>query len=151
MQRAPDGQDHGSRGEYREIDRPHRLVRTLVYRGAPEHESVETVTLQSEGGGTLVSGKSVFPSFAARDLYARAGMEFGMRESHQRLDEWLDAIKTNRSEMSMSKLVEATHVTLGGEIGSPDAWAHPYLDDQHARYASELPTAADALLLGRHL
>jgi hypothetical protein len=51
--------------------------------------------------------------------------------------------------MSMSKLVEATQVTLGGEIGSPDAWAHPYLDDQHARYANELLTAADALLLGR--
>lgn len=42
--------------------------------------------------------------------------------------------------MSMSKLVEATQVTLGGEIGSPDAWAHPYLDDQHARYANELLT-----------
>jgi dihydrofolate reductase len=48
----------------------------------------------------------------------------------------------------MSKLVEATHVTLGGEIGSTE-WAKPYLDDQHTRYASELLTAADALLLGR--
>jgi uncharacterized protein YndB with AHSA1/START domain len=93
VQRAPRGQDHGFHGEYREIDRPHRLVRTFVYHGAPEHESVETVTFQSEGGGTLVTGKSVFPSFVARDLYTRAGMEFGMRESHQRLDEWLDAIQ----------------------------------------------------------
>jgi hypothetical protein len=42
----------------------------------------------------------------------------------------------------MSKLVEATHVTLGGEIGSPDAWAHPYLDDEHMRYASEPAGAA---------
>jgi hypothetical protein len=25
----------------------------------------------------------------------------------------------------MSKLVQATHVTLGGEIGSPGAWARP--------------------------
>jgi dihydrofolate reductase len=49
----------------------------------------------------------------------------------------------------MSKLVEATHVSLGGEIGSPDAWAHPYLDDQFAGYASRLLDEADALLLGR--
>lgn len=49
----------------------------------------------------------------------------------------------------MSKLIEATHVTLGGEIGSPDAWAQPYLDEQHTRYATELLTAADALILGR--
>jgi dihydrofolate reductase len=49
----------------------------------------------------------------------------------------------------MSTLIEATHVSLGGEIGSPNAWADPYLDEQHARYASRLLNAADALLLGR--
>ncbi len=49
----------------------------------------------------------------------------------------------------MSKLVEATHVTLGGEIGAPDAWARPYLDDEHTRYADKLLTLADALLQGR--
>jgi dihydrofolate reductase len=49
----------------------------------------------------------------------------------------------------VSKLVEATHVTLGGEIGPSNAWARPYLDDQHSRYATQLLTAADALLLGR--
>ena len=48
----------------------------------------------------------------------------------------------------MSKLVEATHVTLGGEIGSTD-WAFPYLDKQHVHYATKLLTDADALLLGR--
>jgi dihydrofolate reductase len=49
----------------------------------------------------------------------------------------------------MGKLIEATHVTLGGEVGTND-WALPYLDDQHSRYAMELLTEADALLLGRH-
>jgi dihydrofolate reductase len=48
----------------------------------------------------------------------------------------------------MSKLLEATHVSLGGEIGSPD-WAHPYLDEQFTRYAHGLLDGADALLLGR--
>ncbi len=49
----------------------------------------------------------------------------------------------------MSKLVEATHVALGGAIGSLDGWAFPYLDGQHAKYAEGLLNAADALLLGR--
>ena len=53
---------------------------------------VQAVTFEGEGRGTRVTGTSVFPSFPARDLYARAGMERGMRESHQRLDEWLEAI-----------------------------------------------------------
>ena len=49
----------------------------------------------------------------------------------------------------MRKLIESTHVSLGGEIGSPQDWAFPYLDDEHARYATALLAEADALLLGR--
>jgi dihydrofolate reductase len=48
----------------------------------------------------------------------------------------------------MGKLVEANHVTLGGEVGSTD-WAFPYLDEQFSRYTTELLSEADALLLGR--
>jgi dihydrofolate reductase len=47
------------------------------------------------------------------------------------------------------KLIESTHVALGGEIGSPQDWAFPYLDDEHGRYATELLAGADAMLLGR--
>jgi hypothetical protein len=49
----------------------------------------------------------------------------------------------------MRKLVESTHVSLGGEIGSPQDWAFPYLDDEHGAYASRLLNQADALVLGR--
>ena len=49
----------------------------------------------------------------------------------------------------MRKLIESTHVALGGEIGSPQDWAFPYLDDEHAGYATEVLARADALLLGR--
>lgn len=48
----------------------------------------------------------------------------------------------------MGRLIEATHVSLGGEVGAID-WAFPYLDDEHQRYVSELLGTADALLLGR--
>jgi dihydrofolate reductase len=48
----------------------------------------------------------------------------------------------------MRKLIESTHVSLGGEIGSPQ-WAFPYLNDEHNDYAERLLFAADALLLGR--
>jgi hypothetical protein len=49
----------------------------------------------------------------------------------------------------MGKLVEATHVTLGGEVGTTD-WAFPYLDEQFSQYTTKLLVGADALLLGRH-
>src|SRR5260370_37728285 len=49
----------------------------------------------------------------------------------------------------MRKLIESTHVALGGEIGSPQNWAFPYLDDEHMGYATKLLAGTDALLLGR--
>ena len=49
----------------------------------------------------------------------------------------------------MRKLIESTHVSLGGEIGSIGNWAFPYLDEEHQDYANRLLFAADALLLGR--
>jgi dihydrofolate reductase len=48
----------------------------------------------------------------------------------------------------MRKLIESTHVSLGGQIDPLD-WAFPYLDDEHMRYATGLLDSADALLLGR--
>jgi|SRR5450755_644460 len=100
VQRAPDCREHAFHGVYREVDRPQRLVRTFVYVGAPDDESVETVTFQCDGRGTLITSASVFPSFSAREFYAQGGMEVGLRESHQRLDEWLEAIRneTNRRQ-----------------------------------------------------
>lgn len=49
----------------------------------------------------------------------------------------------------MRKLIESTHVSLGGEIGSPQEWAAAYLNDEHMQYANGLLFSADALLLGR--
>jgi dihydrofolate reductase len=48
----------------------------------------------------------------------------------------------------VSKVIEATHVSLGGEQGD-NAWAHRYLDEEHHAYASTLLRDADMLLLGR--
>ena len=48
----------------------------------------------------------------------------------------------------MGKLVEATYLALGGEMGSTD-WMLPYLDEQFSQDTTELLTEADALLLGR--
>jgi dihydrofolate reductase len=49
----------------------------------------------------------------------------------------------------MGRLVEMTHVTLGGQIDELDQWAFPYLDDDHNRYSTKLLEGSDALLLGR--
>jgi len=49
----------------------------------------------------------------------------------------------------MRKLIEITHVSLGGEIGAPGDWGMPYLNGEHRAYANESLFNADALVLGR--
>jgi uncharacterized protein YndB with AHSA1/START domain len=94
VHRAPDGQEFGFHGEYREIDPPHRLVVTFIYDGAPEDESVETSSFEAADGGTIVSSSSRHSSVAARDMHVANGMAEGMTESYERLDERLAAVQT---------------------------------------------------------
>ena len=49
----------------------------------------------------------------------------------------------------MGKLVESTLVTIGGDIGAPDKWGAPYMDDEYKAYSAKLLAEANALLLGR--
>ena len=89
------GQDQAAfHGEYREIDPPRRVVQTSVYEGAPDHEAVETMTLEPVEGGTLLRGETRHASIAARDAHVASGMEGGMRETYERLDELLETLRS---------------------------------------------------------
>jgi uncharacterized protein YndB with AHSA1/START domain len=98
VHRAPDGSQHAFRGRYREIERPSRLVSTFVYEAAPGTEVLDEVTFQDVGGTTLVTGRTAFPTFQARELYAAAGAERGLGECHERLDELLLALTSRPLE-----------------------------------------------------
>lgn len=89
VHRAPDGSEFGFHGSYRELDPPRRVVQTFVYEGAPDHPAVETMELQPVEGGTLLVATSVHDSVASRDAHVASGMEAGMRETYERLDELL--------------------------------------------------------------
>jgi uncharacterized protein YndB with AHSA1/START domain len=98
VHKAQDGQEFAFHGEYREIDRPSRLVSTFVYEGSPEDVSVETVTFKPVDGGTLLVSRSVLPSLTVRDRFVQAGAARGLAESHERLDEWLDMLQSGLTE-----------------------------------------------------
>jgi uncharacterized protein YndB with AHSA1/START domain len=54
------------------------------------HISVETATLTDlPGGRTLFTSRSVFSSKQDRDGMVQSGMESGLRETYERLDEVL--------------------------------------------------------------
>ena len=89
VQRAPDGSMHAFHGTYREIQRPERTVFTQVYEPYPDVELVVSTTLTEVDGKTALSQHMLFPSREARDGMIASGMEWGQRQSFERLDEVL--------------------------------------------------------------
>jgi uncharacterized protein YndB with AHSA1/START domain len=91
VQRGPDGDEHGFRGEYREIVRPERITWTFEYEGAPGHISIETLELTEKDGGTILSATVRYDSFEDREAVLGSGMEGGAAETYDRLEEYLRA------------------------------------------------------------
>ena len=89
VHRGPDGEEHGFRGEFREIVAPERIVWTFEYEGMPGHASVETLTLVERDGKTTLTATSVFDSVEDRDGMLQSGMETGAAETWDRLAEYL--------------------------------------------------------------
>jgi len=65
------------------------IVQTFEYEGAPGHISLETLTFEEHDGKTLVRTNAVFQSIADRDAMIESGMESGVNEGMERLDELL--------------------------------------------------------------
>jgi uncharacterized protein YndB with AHSA1/START domain len=89
VHRAPDGQEFAFYGEYLEIERPNRLVATWTWEGMPDDQAIETLTLVAVDGGTMVIAEARHTTLAARDQHIENGMEGGMIETYERLDEWV--------------------------------------------------------------
>ena len=66
-------------GEYREIDRPHRLVRTEVFELVPDAEAVSTITFEEADGVTTMRILVRYPSRDHRDAAIASGMEGGLQ------------------------------------------------------------------------
>ncbi|SEE03496.1 Uncharacterized conserved protein YndB, AHSA1/START domain [Rhizobiales bacterium GAS188] len=91
--RAPDGSDHGFTGVYREIAAPDRIVYTENYEAiGPGHEMLVTTTFDEHDGKTILKSRLVYQSEADRDAHVRSGMETGIGESFERLEDLLTTL-----------------------------------------------------------
>jgi len=79
-------------GVYHEFS-PERIVKTFEFEGMPGHISLETSTLNEQGGKTEVTTKSVFQTVMDRDAMLKSGMEEGVLEAMDRLAELLGRLK----------------------------------------------------------
>jgi uncharacterized protein YndB with AHSA1/START domain len=94
VHRGPDGEEYAFRGVYREIVRPERIVWTFEFEGMPGNVSVETMTLEEHNGKTTFTGTSLFDTVEQRDGMLESGMESGAAETMDRLDEYLEVLKS---------------------------------------------------------
>jgi len=73
-------------GEYREIDRPYRLVRTEVFEMFPEAEALSTITFEEAHGVTTLRVLGRYPTQDIRDAAIASGMEGGLQTSLDALE-----------------------------------------------------------------
>jgi uncharacterized protein YndB with AHSA1/START domain len=82
-----DGSEAAFRGVYREVSPPQRLVYTFEYEGWPGKVLVDTVELEELDGATKVVVHSLFHTTEERDGMIEAGMEKGLVQGYEALDE----------------------------------------------------------------
>lgn len=84
---AEGGFEVGFHGEYREIVPNERIVCTEVYEGMPEGEAVNTHTFTETDGRTTLTVLVQHTSQKHRDAHINSGMEVGMQEAYDRLEQ----------------------------------------------------------------
>jgi len=90
----PDGTAYGFNGVFHTIRENEFVIQTFEFDGYPDVVSIEYLTFEDLGNGrSRVRGHSVYPTQEARDGMAQSGMEGGMTEGYERLDELLSGAK----------------------------------------------------------
>jgi uncharacterized protein YndB with AHSA1/START domain len=87
INRNAEGVEFGFHGVYHDVVAPERIVQTNEFEGMPGHVGLETGTLTEVDGKTLFESIALFPSVEDRDMNVANGMEWGARETYQRLEE----------------------------------------------------------------
>jgi len=86
-------------GEYREIVEDERIVTTEVYEGMPDSEgALDTITFSERDGRTTLSILMELPTKADRDMVLETGMETGMQEQMDLLEELVTVTSAPHSE-----------------------------------------------------
>lgn len=85
--RSADGHDAEFSGEYLEIEPLTKIKQTWRFAMFPEAESIEEMYFEAQGDKTVVRGTVVHRSMENLKGHLQSGMEAGMIETYERLDE----------------------------------------------------------------
>lgn len=86
-----DGTEHGFHGTVHEVRQDARIVQTFTWDGEPDGVSLDVAVFEDLGGRTRVTTASLVDSLEARDAILVSGMEVGLTQGYERLDDLLAA------------------------------------------------------------
>lgn len=85
-----DGNEFGFYGSLHEVRPSEVIVQTFTFEGVPDSVALGRAVFEDLGDGrTRLITTSLVDSFEARDAFVASGMEGGVREGYERLDELL--------------------------------------------------------------
>ena len=85
-----DGDEFRFHGSFHEVRPSELIVQTFTFEGMPDGVALEKMVFEDLGDGrTRIIGTSLVDSFEDRDAFVASGMEHGIREGYERLDEVL--------------------------------------------------------------
>jgi len=85
-----DGFEAGFHGCFHDVRPSELIVQTFTFEGVPDGVALEKLVFEDIGNGrTRLTGTSLVDSFADRDAFVASGMESGVIEGYQKLDEML--------------------------------------------------------------
>jgi uncharacterized protein YndB with AHSA1/START domain len=86
------GEEYAFHGSFHEVRPEELIVQTFTFEGMPDSVALEKLVLEDLGDGrTRLVATSLGDSFEARDAMVASGMETGIVEGYERLDEVLAA------------------------------------------------------------
>jgi uncharacterized protein YndB with AHSA1/START domain len=85
-----EGVEAGFFGSFHEVRPSELIVQTFTFVGEPDGVALERLVFEDIGDGrTRLTATSLVDSFEGRDAFVASGMEVGVREGYERLDELL--------------------------------------------------------------
>ncbi|MDQ3707711.1 MAG: SRPBCC family protein [Actinomycetota bacterium] len=85
-----DGNEFGFHGCFHEVRPSELIIQTFTFEGFPDDVALEKLTFTDLGDGrTRLTATSLVDTFEGRDAFLASGMEDGVREGYERLDELL--------------------------------------------------------------
>jgi uncharacterized protein YndB with AHSA1/START domain len=98
VQRNQDGEEYAFNGVFHVVRENEFAIQTFEFEMFPEAVSIESLTFEDLGDGrSRVRGHATYPSLEARDGMVSGGMETGMNDGYQRLDDLLTTLLAETS------------------------------------------------------